>query len=504
MKNKIFNGISVIFLLFFASCGSGNAQKMSTSSPMFDKIVEFTKQKGMKNASVGFLLIDTKTGKEITSFNPDMSLSPASTMKLFTTATALEVFGADHQFETKIQYDGTIDKSGVLHGNIYIKGGGDPTLGSKRFEANYKNPYFLTQWADKIKALGINKIDGAIVGDAQYFSTNIIPRLRAWEDMANYYGAGACGLSIFDDMFEISLKSGVKAGDTTYVQSVEPEIPGLTFVNYVKASDSSADEAFIFGAPYDFEREIRGTIPKASSNFIIKGALPDPALFAAQKLEEYLKIINVVASKSATTVRNMSLNGTYKHTQRTDIHTTYSPKLSEIIFTTNKISFNLYPEHLLNHIAIKLLGENDSESGAEAAKYFWSQKGMDIEGMFVRDGSGLTRYNFITARQLTFILSYMKNKSKYYDAFNNSLPVAGKSGTLRGMCKNTKAEDNVRAKSGSISKVRAYSGYVTAASGEEMAFTILVNNYTCRDAEMRDYLEKLMVNMAELQLQTEK
>lgn len=500
MKKSFFYAINFVFLLFFASCGNGNAQKNNANPPMLDKIVEFTKQKGMKNASVGFLLIDTKTGKEITAFNPDMSLSPASTMKLLTTATALEVLGADHRFETKIQYDGTIDKSGVLHGNIYIKGGGDPTLGSDRFESHYKSPYFLADWADKIKALGINQIDGAVIGDAQYFSTNIIPRLRAWEDIANYYGAGACGLSIFDDLFEINLKSGVSAGDTTYIQSIEPEIPGLILTNYVKASDSDADEAFIFGAPYDFEREIRGTIPKASSNFKIRGALPDPAHFAAFTLEQYLKNNGVICSKSATTVRNLILEGNYKYTQRTDIQTTYSPKLSEIIYTTNKVSFNLYPEHLLNHIAIKLLGENDSESGAEAIKKFWALKGMDIEGMFVRDGSGLTRYNFITARQLTFLLNYMKNKSKYYEAFNNSLPVAGKSGTLRNMCKKTKAEDNVRAKSGSISKVRAYSGYVTAASGEEMAFTIFVNNYTCRDAEMRDYLEKLMINMAELNI----
>jgi D-alanyl-D-alanine carboxypeptidase/D-alanyl-D-alanine-endopeptidase (penicillin-binding protein 4) len=496
MKKNYTQLLFLTILYLLTACDNGNAQKSSSAFSMQEKIIQFTKEKGMKNASVGFLLIDVKTGKEIAAFNPDMSLSPASTMKLFSTATALELFGEDHRFETKIQYDGEI-KNGILYGNIYIKGGGDPTLGSSRFEQNYKNPFFLSEWAEKIKALGINKIEGAIVGDAQYFSTNIIPNLRAWEDIANYYGAGACGLSIYDDFFEITFKSGANAGDTTYITEIKPEIPFLKLTNYVKASDSKADEAFVFGAPYVYEREIRGTIPKASSNFTIKAALPDPAHFAALELERYLKTIGVTISKSATTIRKMNLEKSLVYTKRKEIYTTFSPKLSEIVYTTNKISFNLYPEHLLTHIGIKLLNMNDSESGAGALKMFWQKKGMDTEGMFIRDGSGLTRYNFVTSRQLVFLLQYIKNTGKYYTAFNNSLPVAGKSGTLRNMCKKSVAEDNVRAKSGSISKVRAYSGYATAASGQEMAFAIMVNNYTCKDTEMRDLLEKILINIAE-------
>ncbi len=498
MKKNSISIIAILYILFFTACGNGNAQKAPTQSfDMQEKILEFTKQKGLKNASIGFLLIDLKTGKEIARLNPDMSLSPASTMKLFSTATAIEVLGENHKFETIIQYDGII-KEGVLYGNIYIKGGGDPVLGSKRFSKYYNNPFFVAEWAKAVKNLGITKIEGAVIGDAQYFSTNIIPRLRAWEDMANYYGIGACGLSIYDDLYKLSLKSGYNAGDTTYVQEIEPEIPGLSFENHVKASNSRRDEAFIFGEPYNYQRVIRGTIPKASSNFTIKGALPDPAHFAALELEKYLNSINIELTKPVTTIRRLSLEKKYKHTKRKDIYTTFSPKLSEIIHTTNKISYNLYPEHLIVHVGKKLLGTNDNEMGTKAIKQFWTRKGMDTEGMFIYDGSGLTRYNFITARQLTFLLKYMKNKGKYYENFNNSLPVAGKSGTLRRLCKGTNAQGNVRAKSGSISKVRAYSGYVSSLSGEEMAFAIMVNNYTCKDSQMRKMLEKLMINMADL------
>jgi len=503
MKKKYSYIIATFLITIFTSCGNGNAQKTTGVLEMQTKINDFSKQDGLKNASIGFLLVDLKTGKEIANFNPDMSLSPASTLKLFSTATALELFGDEHRFETKIQYDGTIDNQGILHGNIYIKGGGDPVLGSKHFEDDYNNPFFITDWVNKIKSLGITKIDGAIVGDAQYFSMNIIPRLRAWEDMANYYGIGACGLSIYDNLFEITLRSGPKAGDTTYIDKIEPNIPGIRFQNYVKASDSRRDEAFVFGEPYNYERVIRGSIPKASSDFIIKAALPDPAHFAALELENYLKSANIEITNPATTIRRLSLENKYSPRQRKNVHTTYSPTLSEIVNTTNKISYNLYPEHLLVHIGKKMLGTNDCESGTDAVRQFWASKGMDTDGMFMNDGSGLTRYNSLTARQFVFLLKYMKSKSKYYEAFNNSLPVAGKSGTLRNLCKGTNAADNVRAKSGSISKVRAYSGYVNALSGEELAFTILVNNYTCSDSEMRKMLEKLMVDMADLRISKE-
>jgi len=211
-----------------------------------------------------------------------------------------------------------------------------------------------------------------------------------------------------------------------------------------------------------------------------------------------LSFIYFLFKDAATTVRRLSLKRKYQHTKRKDIYTTFSPELSEIIHTTNKISYNLYPEHFVNHIGKELLGTNDSESGTKAIEQFWAGKGMDTEGMFIYDGSGLTRYNFITPRQLTFLLKYMKNKGKYYKTFNESLPVAGKSGTLRRLCKGTNAQGNVRAKSGSISKVRAYSGYVSSLSGKEMAFAIMVNNYTCKDKEMRKMLEKLMINMADL------
>lgn len=457
------------------------------------EIEAFAKGKGLKNASVGFLVIDPSTGNVVASLNPDMSLSPASTLKLFATATALELFGEYHRFETVVEYDGTLDASGTLTGNIYIRGGGDPVLGSPRFSAHYAD--FIGKWVAAVQQLGIKRIHGGVVGDDQIFSQNIVPRDRTWEDMANYYGTGGCGLSIFDDVYEVTLKSPAVEGLPTTLVKVEPAIPGLTHQNYVLSSNVTEDRAFIFGAPYVYQRFIEGTIPKAKTEFTIKGAIPDPAWYAAYLLSQRLEESGIVIESAPSAVRIMKLNGTYTSKERKKITSTLSPPLINIVTKTNKISYNLYPEHLVCHIGLRQAGKGDCETGVEAMKAFWVAKGMDSEGLFIADGSGLSRYNMISARHLTFLLTYMLTKSKNAESFIASLPVSGKDGTLQSLCSGTVAQHKIQAKSGSIEKVRAYAGYANTLTNKQLVFAIMVNNYTCSDRDMRDKLEDLLISI---------
>ncbi len=450
----------------------------------------------MKNAHFGFLAVDVETGKVIAEHKPDLSLMPASTMKALTTATALEVLGKDYVFKTRLEYSGSIDTAThTLNGNIYISGGSDPTFGSRHYDRKQTHA-FINTWIYTLKDNKIDKINGAIIADASRYSTETAPQKWAWEDVGNYYGAGANGLTAFDNLYEIYLKSPAQVNKLTTVVRTNPKIPDLQIINEVKSSNRKRDEAFVFAAPYSFFHIIRGNIPKARNEFKIKGALPDPALYFAQYFKQKLAANDIECSQQATTVRLLKLKNEYKDEKKHTLHTLYSPNLSSIINVTNKKSINLFAEHFLNEIGYKLKNEGSNSAGRQAVMQFWNSKGMDTDGMHIYDGSGLSRSDAITARQLVFMFRYMK-KSKNFDVFYKSLPVAGKSGTLRRIGRKTSAEGRVHAKSGSIGLVRAYAGYVTTKAGKEIAFSMNIANYNCSSYNARKKLTALMIAMAE-------
>jgi len=452
----------------------------------------------MKNATISFYAIDTKTKEVVAEYNKNMTVLPASTQKLFSTAAALEILGENYRFKTKLQYSGKIDATTkTLYGNIYIKGGGDPTLGSKYFDKNHK---IIEKWIAVIKKLGIKKITGRVIGDASIYSTEIAVPKWAWEDIGNYYAAGANGLTVFDNSYEIYFKSSKYPNKLTKVTNINPSIPNLKIVNEVLSSNIRSDNAFVFGAPYRNLHILRGTIPKARNNFKIKGAIPDPAFYIAWFLQQKLDSLGIKCKKTASTVRLNLIKGDTIKGKRITINTNYSKNLSDIVYLTNKNSNNLFAEHFLNHIGLFKLKEGSNKAGRKALSYFWKTKGMNTESLYLYDGCGLSRSNGISAKQMVFLLNYMKNKSKNFDSFYNSLPVAGVSGTLKKIGKGTSAANNVRAKSGSIGRVRAYAGYVTTKSGRTLAFSINIANYNCSSSAARKKLTALMVAMADFNL----
>jgi len=234
--------------------------------------------KDLKNAAISFLAVDLKTDETIAELNPDMGMIPASTQKLFTTAAALELAEADYRFKTEIQYTGTIDKaSKTLKGDIIIKGGGDPTLGSKYF---YKNRQFdfIKEIIAALKSAGINALTGKVIADASIYAYEPASPKWLWEEVANYYAIAANGLTIHDNLYELHFKSPPEPGKATQITKIYPEIPNLKIQNEVLSSNIRSDEAYIYGAPYTYKRIVRGTIPKNKADFIVKGAIPDPAL----------------------------------------------------------------------------------------------------------------------------------------------------------------------------------------------------------------------------------
>lgn len=491
---------SVLILL---SSLSVNAQKKAVKlqNHLVNKeLAKLKVDKDLKNALISFYAIDTKTGETIAETNQDMGMIPASTQKLFTTATALELLGADYRFKTKIQYSGKIDKTKkVLYGNIYIKGGGDPTLGSKYFYKN-KQFAFIDSATRAIKKAGINSVSGRVIADASIYSNEIASPKWLWEEVGNYYGVAGTGLTVHDNLYEVHFKSSYLPGKLTRIINIKPYIPNLKFINEVVSSDIRSDEAYIYGGPYTYTRYIRGTIPKGKPDFFIKGAMPDPAYYLAWRFQQRMDSLGIKCTEKASTIRLLSLNGDSIKGKRITLKTIYSPKLIEIIDITNKKSNNLYAEHLLSLVGYIKNKQGSLDSCTKAVFYFWKSKGMDTDGLHLWDGSGLSRLNSISAKQFVFLLRYMKNKGKYFAAFYNTLPEAGKSGTLKHLGRNTIIQGNVRAKSGSVARVRAFAGYVKTKSGRELAFSVNISNYNCSSREVKKKMTALMIALGGLDI----
>jgi D-alanyl-D-alanine carboxypeptidase/D-alanyl-D-alanine-endopeptidase (penicillin-binding protein 4) len=449
----------------------------------------------LKNASLSFRVIDINTDSVLAEFDPNRSLVPASTMKLVTTASAMSTLGSYKSFKTKIQYDGYIDSNCTLHGNIYIKGGGDPTLGSKYFlTRGKKSSSFMNKWVHEVENLGIHAINGRVIGDASYFSQDMIPTTWIWGDMGNYYGAGPSGLTIYDNLATVTFSSGPKNGDSTKIECITPYTPEVWFENKVKASKINKDNAYIYSAPYSAYRKVKGTIPMGKKSFNVKGTVYDPSYQAAYDFEYYLLKNGISVTKNASTVRRLNLKNIFLTAKRKNIYTQNSPTLARIAYWTNHVSVNLFAEHLLNQVGVHYYKDGSNYSGAMGVKRFWKDK-INTAGLYISDGSGLSRHNAISAYHLTEMLQYMR-KSKYSKSFYGSLPISGKSGTMKRIGKGTRAAGNIRAKSGTMSRIKSYAGYATTKSGKKVAFAMIINNYNCYTSTVTKKLEKIMVSIA--------
>jgi D-alanyl-D-alanine carboxypeptidase/D-alanyl-D-alanine-endopeptidase (penicillin-binding protein 4) len=482
--------ISVLIIFLSISC----FLEAQTIEQLKQELTIFLKDADLKNASIGFYAEDLTNNQVLGEINPDQSLVPASITKLITTATSLELFDANHRFTTSLYYNGSIDlKNKILHGNIVIKGGGDPALGSHRYEKVYGN--FMNKWANEIKALGIDSINGKVIADASYFNEQMIPSTWIWGDLGNYYGAGPSGLSIHENMCMVEFVSGKNKGDSTVISCVKPFVPDLEIENLVKSGDTHKDESNFYGGPYQYNKMVKGNIPLNKKDFVVKSSIPDPAFLASYELTTELKNIGIKTADSNSTSRLEKDNSSYVSEHL--ISSIQSPQITELIQQVNYHSINLYAEHLLNHIGVKKMNSGDVESGTAAELEFWKSKGIDVSGMYLNDGSGLSRFNGFTSKQLVKILSYMK-QSKNYESFYQSLPIAGKSGTVRSVGIGSTLEGNARIKSGYMTRVRSYAGYLKTKSNRTVGFVIMVNNFNCSAQVMKNKMEKLMVKLAEI------
>lgn len=441
-------------------------------------ISSFVNAENLKHAGISFKLVDLTTKKTIAAYNENMALIPASTMKLVTTAASIDLLGENYVYRTKLLYDGILTEQGVLKGNIYVEGVGDPTLGSEYLEEDKER--FLKEWLAAIQKAGIRTISGNVVILDQLFGYNGVSSQWTWEDLGNYYAAGTYGISVFDNTYKLYLKSGAK-GTKPAILKTQPVISDLNIDNHLVAATTDNDDAYIYGIPFSYDRSVSGTIPQNRASFVVKGDIPDPGYFLADTFISYLKQNGIKVEGKPTTFRLSPLKPKSTH----ELAMTSSKPLTEIIRVVNVRSNNHYAEHLFHTIEA-----NFKTTIAD----FWTNKGLDTGALFMKDGSGLSPANAVSASFLTDVLVYMNEKSKYSESFYFSLPIAGREGTVTSFLKNTSLEGSARIKSGSIRDVQSYAGYIDAG-GKRYAFALIVNHYNGARSNLRKQMEQLLVGL---------
>lgn len=438
----------------------------------------------MAAGTLGFAVLPVDDGPVLYDHEGAKSLVPASAMKIITTGSALHHLGPDYRFPTKIQTDPA--------GNVFITGSGDPSF------AEYSSEKLFDIFTAKLKAAGITEIKGAVIGDSTAYGTQLVPDTWQYYDMGNYFGAGASALNFRRNTYRAYFNPGSTAGAPAKFLRTNPKIPDLEFTNEMRTGSSrSGDRGFIYVVPYGDHAFLRGSIPAGRRGFSIKGSMPDPTRTCAQFFDSHLEAHGVPTAGEATTMRRLAIEKQAPTDKRTDIYVHESAPLSELVVSTNHLSINLHAETLLRAVALKKTGLGTIKAGAETNLKFVASLGISTTGLHIADGSGLSRLNGVTPRQFAYILKGYHN-SEHRDAFVKSLPIAGKTGTLKYIAGGTPAAGRIRAKSGTLERTKCYVGYVDANSGKTYSFAIMVNNFTGDYYPIKKGIEKIMTAMVGL------
>lgn len=477
------------YLLFFLQIFPILLFAQSNFNPALES---FKADNDLLHGSLGFCAVDIQKNTIFSSYNAEQSLIPASSLKVITTGTALAILGPKHTFYTYLEYSGKI-QNGQLEGDLYIRGTGDPSLASPLMDGVPSRDELMNSFKDAIIRTGIKSIKGNIIADLSYFDDQHIVDTWQWGDIGNHYGAATYGLNYHDNLYYIRFNKKPNFGDLTEILETEPEIKRLKIDNRVTAAGkNSGDNAYVYSNPFSYDVVIRGTIPRGSGTFGIKAASPDPALMCAIDLKNSLKKQNISVQGQCKTSLNYKMSN-----NREVIYTHRSPQLSAIIKHTNEKSRNLYCEALLKVIGIKTSNNPSTQAGIDAIIQFWTDRGIDMSGCFLQDGSGLSARNGIPTKVFAQILRKMYLDTSSFPGFYDLLAIAGQTGTLKYFCKGSAADNNMRAKSGSLNRVRSFSGYLTNKSGRLLSFSVIVNNYKGKAYLMKKKLEKLLIALAE-------
>jgi D-alanyl-D-alanine carboxypeptidase/D-alanyl-D-alanine-endopeptidase (penicillin-binding protein 4) len=424
----------------------------------------------MDNGLWGVEVRSLSTGRVLFELNSRKLMMPASNMKILTLATAADTLGWDFRFTTTLETAAPVE-AGVLAGDLVVRGGGDPTINSR----NGRAAALFDEWASALKAAGIVSIDGRIVGDDNAFDDGWLGGGWAWDYLQYGYAAPVGALEYNESLAQLTVRPGAQQGNPVFVELTPSS--GLKLFNRAITGGPQSTSTI------DYERrlddptlEVSGTLAVDAKPVVRDVAVVNPTSHFAQALKDALIVRGIDVTGQAVDADDI-LNAPAPAARRVLV-TSQSAPLSDIATVLMKISQNLYAETLLKAIGASKGGLGTTEGGRLATRALLSSWGIP-DGAYVQmDGSGLSRYDYVTPDALVTTLAHLYADPRHRDAFVSTLPIAGKDGTAANRLKKTRAEGNATAKTGSIANVRSLSGYVRTRDDEVLAFSILANNFT--------------------------
>ncbi len=435
-----------------------------------DRIVE---RPAFAPAFWGIEVRSLKNGRVLYARNPEKNLRPASTLKLVVSAAALDAFGPDARFRTTVETAGRLDGRGRILGDVFLVGRGDPNL-SSRFNPGRPAAAF-EELADALRAAGVQRIEGRLVGHEGAFTGERRGADWGWEDLVWWYGAEVSALSFNDNGAELRLLPGERPGDPAFLER-SPITAYYSVVSTAVTTPAGVKAELKLERDLGTNRiRLSGTIP-IGDTWEGRPAVEDPARYAATVFGEVLRARGLLVMGEVATTSDPLPAGVRVLAAHD------SPPLSEMIKVVNKESQNLHTEMLLRLLGQRAKGEGSVTAGHEAAREFLARMGVPSQAWSLQDASGMSRSDLVDAHGLVELLVAMDRHAQAV-VFRDSLAVMGVDGTLKDRLRGTPAEGRILGKTGTLRVGNGLAGYATGASGERLAFAILVNNHTAPSRE---------------------
>jgi D-alanyl-D-alanine carboxypeptidase/D-alanyl-D-alanine-endopeptidase (penicillin-binding protein 4) len=456
-----------------------------------------------RTAFWGIQVVDPGSGKTLYALNADRFFVPASNTKLFTTALALTRLGPDFTFQTRVVADSPPDAEGRIRGALRLVGGGDPNLSARaipyRMGPVTGNPLAAVEdLADQVAARGVKRIDGGIVGDDTWYVWQPFGEGWAIDDPQYEYGAPVSALTINDNAVTLAVGPGARDGDPAAL-AWNPPLEYYRVDNRIRTVAVGGERSIHFRRdPGGRQVRLWGTIPLRDRGEELVLAIEDPALYAAQALRLALEERGVSVGGGAT-ARHAFPNETPDLTQAAapptavsgaELARRVSAPLIEDLRITDKVSQNLHAELALRAVGRARRNLGSLEAGVAEMQTFLAEAGIDPDAYNLSDGSGLARLNLVTPATVVKLLRFMY-ASPARENWISLLPVGGQDGTLSTRFGESAVAGRVHAKTGSLAHVSALSGYVERPGGGWVVFSILVNNYNGRAADVRGVMDRI-------------
>lgn len=434
--------------------------------------------------------------------------TPASNMKVFTTAAALDLLGPDFTYETRVESLGTLRDDGTLDGDLIVVGSGDPSLGAWHPDKQRSSRQVLADWAARAQAAGIRRVNGRIIGDGRCFTPEFYSDYWNYGDLHFWYGAGSSGLAIEENAYRAIIRPGARVGDPGLLEII-PSTSYLTVINEIRTVEiggpSTADSV-----PCQAEGNTRrfvGPIALDKPEINERGSVWDGAGYTAHLFMEELERQGISVTGPPVNIRMLeeseiaAIDEGGSAGVRRMLARTVSPPMSELAKVVNKPSHNFFADQVVRTLGYRRLGAGDFQHGAKAVRDWLQEIEVPEPDSFqMRDGSGLARGNAFQPRQMTCVLRHMRKSERAGASFVESLPIGNVDGTLSERLKDSSTSGNVRAKTGYISNVRCLSGYVTTADGEELVFSMMCNQYVVPTSEVNASQDAACKVLAELRV----